>query len=45
MSQKQSYVPKVEWSTLLEVAILILCGPGAMAAVMLLPALPGVTGV
>jgi len=42
MSKKQSYVPKVEWSVLLEVAILILCGPGAILALLVLPALPGV---
>ena len=42
MSKMQGYVPKVEWSVLVEVAILIMCGPGAMFALLVLPALPGV---
>ncbi len=44
MSKMQGYVPRVEYSVLLEVVLLILCGPGAMAAVLVLPALPGVVG-
>ena len=35
---------KFEWAVLLEVAVLLCSGPVALLAVVVLPALPGVTG-
>lgn len=45
MDAKQVVGSVFEYGVLLEVAIMVLCGPVALIAVLVLPALPGVAGV